>query len=199
MKKKDVFLHVIYAHRYLALASAGWSLYGPGGTADDQTRANNVLPGIGVTLLDSLLLHARSLIDFYTKPVVGRRSTDILLPDFDGLSIGTALSGKLLDYKKPVEVHVLHLTAWRDTTYRTGSPLYARPDWNTEATLLADLIVDALRDAASHAATAGSKWEQPLKQLHTAASSLASDPAFEWPANLTEKPAVTAYLVAQGL
>jgi hypothetical protein len=196
---KDAFLHVIYDYRYLALAGSGWDLYGHGGAAQAQAKANEVLPGIGVVLLDSLLLHARLLIDFYTKPSTNRWPTDILLSDFDGLAIDNVLSGNLLNYKKPVEVHVLHLTAWRDTAHRAGNTVFARPDWNTEAAPLVKLILDALQDAAGQAATASSKWEKPLKDLHAAATSLLGDPDFKWPDSLAEKPDVTAYLAAQCL
>jgi hypothetical protein len=63
----DKFVHVVYEYRYFALAGRAWRLFGPSGSSEDQKEANKLLPGIGVLFQDSLLMHARLLIDFYTK------------------------------------------------------------------------------------------------------------------------------------
>ncbi|MCV6984159.1 hypothetical protein H7H78_01445 [Mycobacterium shinjukuense] len=190
---KDAFVHVIYDHRYLSLAGAGWALYGPDGTDKAQERANAVLPGIGAILQDSVLLHARALIEFYTKGSAGR-STDITLWKFDRLAIDNDRLSELERYKKPVEVHVLHLTEWRDSTHRKGNDTHTRPDWNADNTRLVQLLLDALQDASNQASTTGSKWKQPFSDLHTAATNLLADPTFSWPHNLTEGPGLNAYL-----
>ncbi|MFB8276952.1 hypothetical protein [Nocardia colli] len=199
---KYAFLHVINDYRYLALAARGWKLYGYGADAQDEKKANELLPGIGVVLLDSVLLHSRALIEFYmARSGQPRRGdiTDIRLSDFDGLAIDAALWKKIAAYKKGVEVHVLHITSWRDTAYRTGDTLHARPDWDKEATPLVELIFDGLQDVANKAAQAGSKWAKPLSDLHAASRSVLSGPSCDWPVDLAEKSDVTAYLVAHGL
>ncbi|EUA09525.1 hypothetical protein I546_4157 [Mycobacterium kansasii 732] len=196
LDSKDAYLHVVYDYRYLALAGAGRRLYGPGGHGRAIESANALLPGIGVLLLDSLLIHARALIEFFMT--ADRRDTDIRLSDFDGLVIDQQRRGKLEKFKKPVEVHVLHLTAWRDVAYRAGNTKNARPYWDTEAIPLVELLLDALLDASA-AAAAKSKWERPFQQLHHAATNLLADCNFAWPPHLTEKEDVMTYLAGEGI
>lgn len=63
------FLHVIYEHRYFKLAAAATDRFGlPNSDPENQRAANELLPGIGVLIRDSLLIHARNLIEFYTRP-----------------------------------------------------------------------------------------------------------------------------------
>jgi len=63
----DSFLHVVYDHQYFALAADAWTRFGtPSSTREMQRQANAILPGIGVPIRDSLLVHARNLVDFYT-------------------------------------------------------------------------------------------------------------------------------------
>lgn len=195
---KDTFFDVIYEYRYLALAGCGWLLYGPAGEAQKQKAANELLPGIGVILQDSLLAHARSLIEFYTNS--NPSSTDTALLQFDHLAICSSLKGSLRRYQRPISVHALHLTTWRDPVQRAAGPLdVARPDWNTEASPLVQLLLNALENAAAAAAAAPSKWARPFSDLHAAASDLFADREFQWPHYLTEKQDVTAYLAAQGI
>lgn len=198
---KAAFLHLIYDYRYLAQAVGAWKLYGPSGNKKEQEIANTLIPGISITLLDSMLMHSRALIEFYTKPPTQRRSTDILLGDFDGTVIDTATATNLSNYKKPVEIHVLHLTAWRDVAQRTTheGTAYARPNWNTEATKLARLLFDALDEAAQSADTLSNGWHGPLLELHKATIGLYNEIGFEWPKHLTEKLDVYSYLTSLDL
>jgi len=64
----DKFFHLVYEYRYLALAGRAWRHFGPNGNSTEQRSANALQPGIGVLIQDSLLAHARLLIDFYTSP-----------------------------------------------------------------------------------------------------------------------------------
>ena len=65
----DAFLHVIYEHRYFTLAAAATDRFGLRNSDPENQRATNeLLPGIGVLIRDSLLIHARKLIEFYTRP-----------------------------------------------------------------------------------------------------------------------------------
>jgi hypothetical protein len=59
---------VVYGHRYFALAAEAWTRFGaPSSAREMQRQANAILPGIGVPIRDSLLVHARNLVDFYTS------------------------------------------------------------------------------------------------------------------------------------
>lgn len=112
---KVAFLHVINEHRWLAASACFWTVLGPSAPPTLKRKADRLFPNIDVMILDSLLMHARSLINFYTNHEHG--TTDIVLRMF-GLSIATPLSEQLAKYRKPIEVHVLHMTDWRDVQQR---------------------------------------------------------------------------------
>lgn len=200
---KDAFLHLIYDYRYLATASYAWQTVGPAGTQENQNKANELIPEIGSLVQDSLLVHARSLIDFYTKTI--RRDTDILLIDFHSTgytpTISSTLAAQLGPYKNSIEVHVLHLTSWRDTAYRTTNFTTAagltrgRPNWNTDNQKLAQLLLDSLEEISK----VGGPWQQPLTDLCSAATKRFANGKFDWPKDLTEKQDVITYLTSLGL
>lgn len=192
---KDAFTHLVYDYRYLAVAGCAWETVGPNGRQDDQKSANATIPGVGVLVQDSLFVHARSLIDFYTR--VSTWPDDIMLSHFDNLSISQATKTKLVDYKKPIERHALHLTHSRDTQYRLNNPTTAtdRPDWNSENTKLVLLLLDGLKEASTQQST----WQKPLSDLHVASVKRLNDKSFDWPTELTEASNIHAYLVSSGL
>lgn len=65
----DAFFHVIYEHRYFTLVAAANDRFAlPTSDAAAQREANALIPGIGVFIRDSLLIPARNLIAFYTRP-----------------------------------------------------------------------------------------------------------------------------------
>jgi hypothetical protein len=196
---KAAFLHVINDHRWLAASGCAWNLAGPNAEETTREKANEILPNIGVMILDSLLLHARLLIDFYTKRSSVKEQTDILLCDFS-VSIDEKLCKKLKEYKRPIEVHLLHLTDWRDRENRdrnsVGKRAYTfRPDWNHEATPIVRLIFEALRDVSGHKGD----WQPPFKDLCEASTERYQNRMFQWPAKLGEKPNVEQYLKGLGL
>jgi hypothetical protein len=194
---KAAFFHVIDDHRWLAASGCAWNLAGPNSANGTKQEAHQLLPNIVVMILESLLLHARSLIDFYTKRQPP--STDILLCDF-GLSIDRKLCGELAKYKNPIEVHLLHLTDWRDRDYRHSHAIgkdakKARPDWNHDAILIVSLVFDALKDVSCQ----GSKWQKPFRRLHDASTERYQNKSSDWPAELGEKSNVEVYLKSLGL
>ena len=82
---------------------------------------------------DSPLLHARSLIDFFTKRT--DLGSDVLLEDFDLLAVPSTIATQLEGYKRPIEVHALHLTSWGDSDYRaTAQPTGSRLEQQRVAT-----------------------------------------------------------------
>jgi hypothetical protein len=140
---KAAFLHVINDHRWLAASGCSWNLVGAKAANKTKDKAHRLLPNVDVAILDSLLSHARSLIDFYTKAKGG---TDITLGDFNNLTLDKHLADDLLKYKKPIEVHLLHLTSWRDPDFRTlhstgSAARNYRPNWNNKASKIAELII----------------------------------------------------------
>jgi hypothetical protein len=154
---KDAFLHVIDDHRWLAASGCAWNLVGPNTTSEFRKQAHRLLPNIDVAILDSLLSHARSLIDFYTsrRP----RRDDITLRDFN-LSLDPLLSAELATYKKPIELHSLHLTHWPDYDFRMlqstgGAATGVRPDWNREACTILELILEKALKNISEQGTTG--------------------------------------------
>jgi hypothetical protein len=193
------FLHLIYEYRYLALVGAAWSRFGPAGAAANRKAANRLLPGIGVIVQDSLLAHARLLIDFYTKKASG---TDIVLADFGLPAISTTMKKELIRYKKPIEVHLLHLTTWRDVPYRRQerkTPDGAerqRVDWNRHNSKIVDRLIRALEIASK---PKGASWREPFYLLHRSAKAILANPAAGWPKELGEKRDMTAYLASLGL
>lgn len=95
---KAAFLHVINDHRWLAVSGCSWNLVGANAASETKDEAHRLLPNIDVAVLDSLLGHARSLIDFYTTSTP--RRDDITLANF-GLSLDQSLSAELAKYKRP--------------------------------------------------------------------------------------------------
>ena len=194
----DAFLHVIYDHRYFALAAEAWTRFGaPSSNEVEQKRANEVLPGIGVPIRDSLLVHARNLIDFYTSN--SNEPTDILITDFK-IPQPTA-AGNLTRFKDPIAVHVHHITAWRDVAYRSAhfaTPQGAtrdRPDWDFETPSLVSEILASINETAN----SQHPWQTPFVALRDACHALLVDPIADWPTELGEKSDVDVYLTQLGL
>jgi hypothetical protein len=195
---KEAFLHVVDDHRWLAVSGCSWNLVGANASNETKEEAHRLLPNIDVALLDSLLSHARSLIDFYTKDPP--RRDDITLGDFN-LSLDQPVSADLAKYKKPIEVHLLHLTNWRDLAFRTnrsGSVATTdRPNWNSEASKIAELIIEkALRNVSERRTTG---WPLAFKALFEASSERYRNKLFVWPTDLAEKSDVEQFLTRLGL
>jgi hypothetical protein len=196
----DKFFQLLYEYRYLALAGRAWRHFGPDGTPKEQRSANALQPGIGVLIQDSLLAHARVLIDFYTK--ASSPNTDIVVSDFGFPSVSATMTTRLIRYKHPIEVHLLHLTVWRDRDYRASQRTAGsgrqrqRVDWNRHNDRIVVLLVQALRTVSRRRS---SDWHEPFQHLHRSVNAILNDEASDLPANLLEKRAVEAYLQDFGL
>lgn len=196
----DAFLHLIYDHRYFSLAAWAWRRFGPRESPRDQAQINSLIPGIGVLIQDSLLMHARPLIDFYTANSTD--PTDIVLADFGSPTISAAIATHLAAYKDPISVHLMHLTAWRDYDYRSThhatkqGTTRQRPDWNADN----DPLIDSVFAALGEVAAAGVSWSRPFADLQAACADALLDPSTpSWPTHLAEKADVDAYLAMLGL
>lgn len=194
---RGAFFHVIDSHRWLAASGCAWNLVGPNAHGETKQKALELLPNVDVLARDGLLLDARSLVDFYTKNQKG--STDILLCDF-GLSVNQTIYQQIEKFKRPIEVHLLHLTDWRDRVHRnlqaTGSQgNVQRPDWDKEAIQIVHLILDALKCVAGQPGS----WQIPFKDLHDASAARFQNKTYPWPINLSEQPDVEKYLASCGL
>ncbi len=201
----DKFLHVVYEYRYFALAAKGWNQFGSSGTSEARQAAGDLLPGIGVLIQDSLLMHARLLIDFYTKNPSTKNSsqnnTDILLADFGLPALKRKLRECLEKYKKPIEVHLLHMTVWRDVDYRkqqdttTKGKDRQRCDWNIHNRRIIRLLLRALDDVSKSPLN----WGVPFRHLYCSVKSILDNTSTDLPTELLEKPNIMAYLKARGL
>lgn len=192
------FLHVVYDHRYFALAAGAWTRFGsPTSSTELRRQANAILPGIGVPIRDSLLGHARNLIHFYTSN--STEPTDILITDF---SLPQPIAAAhLTRFTDPIAVHVHHITAWRDAVYRhahSATPRGAtrfRPDWDIETP---ELVAEVLASVDETAGVAG-RWQAPFIALRDACRRLLLDERSVWPTEIGEKADVDAYLARLGL
>lgn len=195
---RDAFLHVVYDYRYLVLSGWAWNSFGPGGPTMDQAAINRQLPGIGVLIQDSLLLHGRNLIEFYSA---GGKPTDIKLSDFTTAVPNPSILGSLASYKPAIEAHLMHLTAWRDEPYRQrhGGTTFGserqRPHWDRDNPLIVQGLIDLLGNIAPKAA----RWNRPFADLHAATEMVYRDGRAPWPLELTEKSVVLSYLSGFGL
>lgn len=194
LDKKAAFFHVIDSHRWLAASGCAWNAVRPGGTHDGKFDQD--LPNIIVMIRDCLLLHARSLIKFYKSKGANE---DIMLSDFDVPAITSAVGACLGKYERPIEVHLFHLTDWRDSSYRgSHTPkrgTTARPDWDVDAAQIAELILDCLKYVSAQKGS----WQAPFRELHAATDNRYRDKSYVWPLNLGEWPDVERYLKGLGL
>jgi hypothetical protein len=190
------FLHVVDAHRWLAASGCAWNLVGANATNETKDQARELLPNVDVMVRDCLLLHARSLIKFYRN--VGRE-TDIVLSHFKIAPIAMTLSNVLEGYEKPIEVHLLHLTHWRDTDYRNssvkGGAARGRQDWDSHSSLIVETLIKCLK----HASIQAGPWNRPFADLYAASARRYREKAYDWPRHLSEKPDLEQYLKDVGL
>jgi len=190
LEPERAFLHVINDHRWLVASGCSWNLLMANkGDNPVRAQADKLLPDVIVAVRDCVLLQARSLIDFYIK--CHASDTDILLCDFHGLSIEPTFKDRLEKYKKPIEVHLLHLTAWRDPDFRQEHATREhRPNWDEEIPCLVVSVIEALKCASEK----DFMWKEPFTELHDACLRRYEDKSSKWPAILDEKPDVEAYL-----
>lgn len=198
LDQKAAFFHVIDAHRWLAASGCAWNLVGANAASVTKNAAHQLTPNIDVMVRDCLLLHARSLIKFYRN--TKRGPIDIVLSDFKVPTIKHSLNRGLQDYENSIEVHLLHLTDWRDAGYRK---LHAkgkdatrdRRDWDKDSGSIVDLILETLKWVSQQSGA----WQTPFSDLHSASAARYRDKAYGWPPNLGEKSDVEQYLIKRGL
>jgi hypothetical protein len=199
LSPKAAFFHVIDPHRWLAASGCAWNLVGAKAANETKEQADRLLPNIGVMIRDCLLLHARSLIKFYLDRK--KNETDIALSDF-GVSVVQPIRKQLEKYENPIEVHLLHLTDWRDygfrTQYATGTNAKKdRPDWDEEVTIVVESILEKALKTTSEQGTTG--WPVAFKRLYDASTARYRNKSYDWPPELGEKPDVEEFLGSIGL
>jgi len=181
----EAFLHLIYDYRYFSIAAYEWNKI---------TSSGHVLQDKDALVQDALLLHARSLISFYL-PSSRSSSTDIVYSDFGLRPLAASRARKLGRYKPSIDVHLMHLTAYRDYAYRRrhiSNPSVAerqRPNWNRHNAIIIKELLEVLRISAKSAG----QWRPPLEELH-AACEARLQAQMSWPAQLGEASQVRRYI-----
>jgi hypothetical protein len=154
---KDAFVHLVYDYRCLVRAQYAYR------ESDKDKSINSKLPEIGTVARNAVLSKARSLVDFYTK--ANPWDTDITFKEYFGGTVSITLHTRLEDIKASMEVHDLHLTAWRDPVYRSthSDPKRQRIEWNTEQASIVNDLVAALKQVAR---SLDGSWEKAFNNLH---------------------------------
>jgi hypothetical protein len=203
----EAFVHIAYDYRYLSLGRYVWERYGPAAPESSQRAVQDLARGLDVLVQDSVLLHARALIEFFTRNPSDADRTNITYHEF-ALPAATAYC-RLRSYRDPISVHLLHLAAWRDPDYRdrytrTGvqkideyAAARLRPgEWKD---VIPDIFAD-LSSALEDAARTPGAWAVPFTRLSSACTALINNPqSFDWPDELGERENVLAYLKSVGV
>jgi hypothetical protein len=174
-----------------------WNEYGPGGAPADQQAANGVINGIGVVVQDSLLTHTRALIDFFLE--TKNQDTDIYLSDFGRPPLSISTRTQLDHFKHSIELHVLHITAYRDPTFRRNNPITAHGNHPTDRIRFQNhnpVIAQALIDALGTSALSSGQWQKPFKDLHDTTIAMITNPD-KIPAKLSAPTEIRRYLSRQ--
>ena len=180
------FVHVINDHRWLAASACSWRNFKA--SASVRASIHPQLANIDVSLSAGVLVYSRSLVEFYTRTRDDRddrvRPTDIVIRDFDIVPTSSTESGLRL-YRRSIERHLLHLTAYRDADYRkaaedAGDEAAQRIDWDRE--YLA--IVRAIFTALAETARAKSAWAPAFEELRQATEQRLADSTSQWPDRL---------------
>ena len=186
----EAFIHLVYEYRCLATAAYAWRIFGdPVRKGSHKDQANSLVPEIGTIIQDSLQLHTRSLIDFYWP--VNLRPTDINISDFVAPDVSNY--SELIELKKKIEVHTLHLTSWRDPQYREGGGNdVQRPNWNEENGKVFGWLTAALKETSIKVPDA---WATALNSLYEASiERFDKGPDYTWPKELGERTDIESYL-----
>jgi len=202
---EDRFLHVAYEVRYLARAGAGWRRFGKGGVEADRRRLARVLSEGSTLVQDSLLLHARNLIEFLILPATpgpkGSPSTDIVLADFGLGPVSKTRCEELLRYKQPLDVHLMHPTVWRDSSFRRAykradeGRARQRVDWNEHNERIVTRVLRVLEIVSR----SRKPWGKPFRHLHASALGIFQSETRTWPPELASRDDVIEYLKRLGL
>jgi hypothetical protein len=154
----------------------------------------------GTVFRDSFLMNGRNLIAFYTTervPKNGRNAldTDVLLCDF-GLP-RPKNAAELVGYKDSISSHVVHITAWRDLSFRKANPLPDRDwiDWDTHTSSFGDEVFDALTGTAAEP----HPWAPVFALLINACQQRRADPTCHWPRDLSDPTLVDKLLTKHRL
>lgn len=197
------FVHVCNDHRWLARAADNWArLATPNAEQACFAGAlDRFLPDVRVAIQSSALHYARSLIEFYVPKK--EKPEDIRISDFD-TAVSSATASELWKYKAAIDVHLLHLTAWRDADYRVKyrdwgkgrsyGEVRQRWDWDEEIATIARVITAACAEAAENATL----WKPPFSRLAEAVRNGVRG-AEGWPSELSELQVVERYLAELGL
>lgn len=191
--KFNAFFHLIYEYRCLANAAYAWNKFGdPSSENKEKENDSKLIPEVSTIIQDSLLLHARALIEFFYPDNYSKRETDINITRF--IALNSSCENDLINLKRAIEVHVLHMTDWRDPSIREQSSRVdiQRKEWDKENKEIFDRLIRLLEDLSNRLTF---PWNEALKSLKNASEERFKKGAcFNWPKNLGEKENVKKYL-----
>ncbi len=186
------FGHLVYEYRCLVRAEFAYK------QADKHKCINDFIPEIGTVARNAVLQKARSLIKFY-MPL--SRDTDITSEKYFGISlsvIDNKLYKKLENIYRSIEVHDLHLTVWRDPSYRNNkSDKMQRREWNIEQDKIVENLIKAL-EVISKTSGLNDKWQRVFRELHDCCANVLKGDR-EWPEEFSSPEKIEKHLKSIGI
>ncbi len=191
---RAAFVHVIAVFRAFATALGASEQLGL--PTSDETRSGRIndeyVREFGIMARDSLLMNGRNAVMFLTHKRGKKKvwATDVLLEDF-GLAVPPAVAA-LDKFERPISVHVVHITAWRDPDYRAThvNEETCWVNWDHDTTAFGDAVLGALNELGK----TESPWSPLFAKLHTACEARRADPTCHWPDELAYNDKLVALI-----
>ncbi len=179
----DLFLHFVYEYR--CLVSAGYAYKSLGDKPDEPIgEGGKVLVEADRIIQDSIHLHARELVDFYTARK--SRDTDSNIVDFGSELVK---SNELDLIKKTIEKFALHLTTHRNFVIdgKIVDPDTAHPNWFTYNLEIVDRLLEQLHEVSEKLPDV--KYRLAFCELYKVAKNrFKLGNLYSWPVELDDKP-----------
>jgi hypothetical protein len=185
-KNGKMFLHLVYEYR--CLASAGYAYKTLGDSPNKPIGAiGAVLPEADRIIQDSIHLHSRLLVDFFTLRKDDRHKDDFNIEDF-GCNLIERKDLKMI--KKCIEIYSLHLTVNRNTVIDDMKVKYPRPNnWFSYNIEIVNKMLDLLAETSSK--MTNYVYQSAFRRLYEASEKrLEQGKLYDWPKELEDNPVV---------